>query len=78
MDYQIGQDSWQTVQRMKDPRPVTEEMLKGALFLRTEQDRTEFGQARKAADNSAGEILENPILLAWFDRNSWTHSPAIC
>ena len=61
-----------------DPRPVKKDMLVGLVDLRVAREDLDLEAARRVADQSAREKLENPMLLAWFDKNSWTHSPAIC
>jgi hypothetical protein len=63
---------------MRDPRPVTRDMLKGAVYIHRKGESTDFAYAKEMSDQIARKDLADPILLAWFDRNSWTHSPAIC
>ncbi len=63
---------------MVDPRPVKREMLVGIVDLRLQVPDLDFEVAREAADGRAQEMLMNPMLLAWFDRRAWKHSPAGC
>jgi hypothetical protein len=63
---------------MMDPRPVKKDMLVGLVEIRMPAAELDFTSARQRADSRARESLESPFLLAWFDRKSWTHSPAIC
>jgi hypothetical protein len=63
---------------MMDPRTVKKDMLVGLVEIPVPTLELDFTKARQMADSSARESLESPFLLAWFDRKSWTHSPAIC
>jgi hypothetical protein len=63
---------------MIDPRPVTREMLVGIVDRRLPKAQLDFEIARNAAERLAQEKLANPMLLAWFDRRAWRHSPSIC
>lgn len=63
---------------MVDPRPVTKEMLVGIVDVRLSQEELTLESAREVADRHAQEALMNPMLLSWFDRKAWKHSPAIC
>jgi hypothetical protein len=63
---------------MMDPRQVKRDMLVGLVGLRVPEMELDFTSARQIAERSAREALVNPFLLAWFDRKSWKHSPAIC
>jgi hypothetical protein len=63
---------------MLDPRLVKREMLVGVVDRRVSELDIDFASARKIAERIAGEALANPLLLAWFDRKTWKHSPAIC
>lgn len=64
--------------RMIDTRTVKKEMLKGLVEVKIADDALGFRDARRVADGRASEALVGPILLAWFDRKQWRHSPAIC
>jgi hypothetical protein len=63
---------------MMDPRPVKRDMLVGLVDLRASEMELDFVSARRIAERIAQEALANPLLLAWFDRKAWKHSPAIC
>lgn len=63
---------------MIDPRPVTRDMLVGIVDLRLPEAQLDFETAGKAARRLAHERLANPMLLAWFERRAWRHSPSIC
>jgi hypothetical protein len=63
---------------MMDPRPLKKNMLVGLVEIRVQEAEPDFTDAKKMADKSAREALADPFLLAWFDRKTWTHSPAIC
>jgi hypothetical protein len=63
---------------MTDTRQVRKDMLVGLVDLHAAHDQLSFGKARAIADRMANETLLDPMLLAWFDRKNWRHSPAIC
>jgi len=63
---------------MMDPRPVKKDMLVGLVEIRVPIAELDLNRARQIAESSARAELETSFLLAWFDRESWTHSPAIC
>jgi hypothetical protein len=63
---------------MMDPRPVKKDMLVGLVEIRLPTAELDLTRARQIAESSAKTEFETPFLLAWFDRESWTHSPAIC
>lgn len=63
---------------MIDQRPVTEDMLVGPINVVFRGNILDFDRAKRIADDKALETLADPILLAWFDRKEWKHSPAIC
>lgn len=63
---------------MIDTRPVRKEMLQGVIEVKVTDDALGFPGARRVADDRASEALVSPLLLAWFDRKEWVHSPAIC
>jgi hypothetical protein len=61
-----------------DPRTVKKDMLGGLVEIRAPMAELDFAKARQVADSTAREALSTPFLMAWFDRKSGTHSPAIC
>ncbi len=63
---------------MIDPRLVEKDMLVGLVVLRVAKDELDFISARQMAEHVALQTLVDPLLLAWFDRKAWKHSPAIC
>lgn len=63
---------------MMDPRQLERAMLVGPVDLCVVKDALDFPSARRMAEHVAFETLVDPILLAWFDRKAWKHSPAIC
>ncbi len=63
---------------MMDPRSVKREMLVGIVDLRVPEIELDFVTARNISDRHSRETLVNPLLLAWFDKRAWRHSPAIC
>jgi Domain of unknown function (DUF5619) len=52
------------------------EMLTDPIEMRVE-GRLDFAQAKRLAQQRAGEISEEPMLLAWFDRARGLFSPNI-
>ena len=63
---------------MLDSRIVKKDMLVGIVDRRMPQGSLDFDAAKKVADLVAEEKLSSPMLLAWFDKKLWKHSPAIC
>lgn len=63
---------------MIDTRPVQKDMLKGFEGIEITDVELDFQTARGLADDRARRILADPLLLAWFDKKEWKHSPAIC
>lgn len=63
---------------MIDPRPVKRDMLCNLVDVRVSGADLDFAAARQIADRTAREALADPLLLSWFDRKAWKHSPAIC
>jgi hypothetical protein len=63
---------------MIDPRRVERDMLVGLVELYVVKDARDFANARRMAEHVALETLVDPLLLAWFDRKAWKHSPAVC
>lgn len=53
-------------------------MLVGVVDHRASDVELDFPNARTIAEAVAQESLANPMLLAWFNRKAWKHSPAIC
>jgi hypothetical protein len=63
---------------MMDPRTVKKDMLVGLVEIQAPTAELDFTSARERAYSIARKSLAAPFLLAWFDQESWTHSPAIC
>lgn len=63
---------------MIDTRPVRRNMLPGPLDIRLDDTELDFPAARSLADARAREVLDSPVLLAWFNGETGMHSPAIC
>jgi hypothetical protein len=61
-----------------DTRPVHRGMLVGVVDHRVSDVELDFPNARTIAEAVARESLAIHMLLAWFDRKAWKHSPAIC
>ena len=54
--------------------PLSREMLRDPIDLRVE-GTLDFSQAKSLARQKAGEIRDEPLLLAWFDRSRGLFSP---
>ncbi len=63
---------------MISPRSLKRDMLVGIVDLRLPEAELDFENARDAAERLAQERLANPMLLDWFDRRAWRHSPSVC
>ena len=63
---------------MYDRRPVTRNMLVGAIELDVDTVDLPLEEAMRMADVRAMEVMEQPMLLAWFSKKTGRHSPAIC
>lgn len=63
---------------MIDPRPVRKDMLVGLVSLRIAEKGLDYAQARAIAQHQARQSLRSPMLIAWFDGKTWTHSPPLC
>lgn len=59
-----------------DHREVTHEMLLNPVQLVTNND-LDFKAAKTLADTKAGDIFQDPMLLAWYDRKGECHSPTM-
>ncbi len=57
--------------------PLTREMLVDPVDVRVDDESLDFDRAREIADFKAGEIADDAMLIAWFDKKSGTYSPAI-
>ena len=62
---------------MTDIRHVTREMLDRPIEVCVDGAALDLNSARSIADGKAGEMSNNPILLAWFEKKSGRHSPNI-
>jgi hypothetical protein len=58
---------------------VTKEMLKGLVEVKAPVESLDFFSARSLADTKARELMTDPVLLSWYDKNKSRFSPdAIC
>ncbi|MCL4501224.1 MAG: AF1514 family protein [Deltaproteobacteria bacterium] len=55
--------------------PLTRQMLHNPIDLRVDDPDLDFPQAEKLARQKAKEVCEEPMLLAWLDRNRGVFSP---
>ncbi len=57
--------------------PLTREMLPNLATIKSISSAIDFNQARKLADDKATELLNVPMLLAWFDSREQKFSPNV-
>ena len=57
--------------------PLTREMLQDPIELRADDPNLDFLKAQNLARQRAGEVCDEPMLLAWFDRSRGVFSPNI-
>ncbi len=62
---------------MTDTRIVRKEMLIDPIEIDVEDTQFDFAKAKLVADKIARKVTLHPMLLAWFDKKHWRHSPAI-
>ena len=55
--------------------PLTREMLQDPIELRADDPNLDFLKAQNLARQRAGEVCDEPMLLAWFDRARGAFSP---
>lgn len=60
---------------MPECMPLTRQMLHNPIDLRVDDPDLDFPQAEKLARQKAKEVCDEPMLLAWFDRNRGVFSP---
>lgn len=63
---------------MIDPRQVEKDMLVGLVELHIAERGLDYAHAREFAQRQARASLVSPMLLAWFEAKTWTHSPPLC
>jgi hypothetical protein len=56
---------------------VTKEMLPGPIEVLAEGEPVDFATAKGLAYERAVQVLSEPMLLAWFDRNRGKYSPDV-
>ena len=64
---------------MTDCKYITKDMLSHPVMLRVNDVSLDYFSAKILADRKAKELSSDPMLMAWFDRNSGTFAPdSIC
>jgi hypothetical protein len=53
------------------------EMLHQPIDVFIEDSDLDFYRAKKVADARAGQLIEEPMLLAWYDRRAGEFSPRV-
>lgn len=61
---------------MADCIPLKRDMLKNPTHLRVEGE-LDFARARALADQRAGELAAEPMLLAWYNGGTGEFSPQV-
>jgi hypothetical protein len=62
---------------MTDCIPLSREMLKDPLDLRVDEPCLDFARAQALAVQRAREAAAEPILLAWYNRETGEFSPRV-
>ncbi len=55
----------------------TKDMLPDPVDVRTDEKDLDFAAAKLIADQKAGELAQNPMLLAWYDSKTGRFSPDV-
>lgn len=70
---------WHKEVKMTDCKYITKDMLSHPVMLRVNDVSLDYFSAKILADRKAKELSSDPMLMAWFDRNSGTFAPgSIC
>jgi hypothetical protein len=62
---------------MADCLPLTREMLKDPIDLRVTDEPVDFPRAKALAERRAREVAVEPMLLAWYNRETGEFSPQV-
>lgn len=62
---------------METCRPLAADMLPNRVRLDLEDKPVDLKSARILADEKAAEVLTDPMLLAWYDREAGRFSPQV-
>jgi hypothetical protein len=62
---------------MADCLPLTREMLKDPIDLRVADEPVDFFRAKVLAERRAREAAAEPMLLAWYNRETGEFSPQV-
>ena len=62
---------------MADCIPLSREMLKDPIDIGVADEPLDFPRARAIADRRAREVGDDPMLLAWYDRDAGAFSPRV-
>ena len=53
------------------------EMLPNPVELHVDDSKLDFNSARLLSDEKANELIENPMLISWYDRDTGRFSPDV-
>jgi len=56
--------------------PFPKRLMMTTVALDTRNPATSWAEARRLADRRAAELIDEPLLLAWYDRDEDFESPA--
>jgi hypothetical protein len=62
---------------MADCLPLAREMLKDPIHLKVADGPVDFSQAKTMAERRAREAAPDPMLLAWYNRETGEFSPQV-
>ena len=62
---------------MIDCKYITQDMLTHPVMVKVDDKPLNFSSARVLADEKAGELSSDPMLLAWFERSTGRFSPDV-
>lgn len=62
---------------MADCIQITEEMLHDPISVHVDPASLDFSRARSIADQAAGEVGDDLMLLSWYDKKAGRFSPDV-
>lgn len=63
--------------KMTNCVPLKKEMLNDPIEIIKKDETLDFPAAKRIADQKAGEIAKDPMLLGWYDRKRARFSPNV-
>jgi Domain of unknown function (DUF5619) len=62
---------------MAECPPLRKDMLKNPIHLTVADKGLEFSRAKELADQEAGKLTAQPVLLAWYNAQTGEFSPRV-